>query len=559
MANKHLESLKFPGLSDTYTMTPEIASEYSNSATYAVGDYAVHSGKLYQCTTAIATAEAWTAAHWTDAKLADDVSQLKEDLDNTSAPVMITGQAIGNDGGVFNNALCDCSDFIQVESGKKIRLEKVDSGEILGCCFYNVNKTFLSKYTATTGITITIETTIPDNAYYIRLTSRTGVQPTLSIMDLYPDYILPAYNTIPTVEKTSNVLSPYLNNIATPADLTLTGYINPTTGAVGSVSAWRHTDYLPVIAGREFETTVPTVATALTVGIAFYNSELEFISGVTGRTYTSSPLYYVEKVTTPDNAAFARFCFRTANVDEFYAKIDTFETLQSEIDSLSVNTYAMQMFEKIGVISDSISVGWGSSSSRRNTGISWVQQMARRLGCTAYNLGASGVDPIEWFQPDFEFAQYCYTQYQSVGFCDLYIIGLGLNGGTLGTTADINQSDYTQNAESFYGQYARIIQMINAEHPKSIVICLTEPTTRISSYDQAVRNICALSYIDAQLVDLELDYFDLFNTPEITAQHTADGLHFTPYGYSLLADATVKAISDYISKNPDPFKLVGIN
>lgn len=80
MANKHLESLQFPGLSDIYTMTPEIASEYSSSATYAVGDYAVHSGKLYQCTTAIATAEAWTAAHWTEAKLADDVSQLKEDI-----------------------------------------------------------------------------------------------------------------------------------------------------------------------------------------------------------------------------------------------------------------------------------------------------------------------------------------------------------------------------------------------------------------------------------------------------------------------------------------------
>lgn len=81
MANKHLESLQFPGLSDIYTMTPEIASEYSSSATYAVGDYAVHSGKLYQCTTAISTAEAWTAAHWTEAKLADDVSQLKEELD----------------------------------------------------------------------------------------------------------------------------------------------------------------------------------------------------------------------------------------------------------------------------------------------------------------------------------------------------------------------------------------------------------------------------------------------------------------------------------------------
>lgn len=99
MANKHLESLKFPGLSDIYTMTPEIASEYSSSATYAVGDYAVHSGKLYQCTTAISTAEAWTAAHWTEAKLADDVSQLKEDLTAIAIRPTVSGSiASFNDG-----------------------------------------------------------------------------------------------------------------------------------------------------------------------------------------------------------------------------------------------------------------------------------------------------------------------------------------------------------------------------------------------------------------------------------------------------------------------------
>lgn len=96
MANKHLESLQFPGLSDIYTMTPEIASEYSSSATYAVGDYAVHSGKLYQCTTAIATAEAWTAAHWTEAKLADDVSQLKEDLDGVDDEITQLKEDVGD-------------------------------------------------------------------------------------------------------------------------------------------------------------------------------------------------------------------------------------------------------------------------------------------------------------------------------------------------------------------------------------------------------------------------------------------------------------------------------
>lgn len=44
-----------------------IADDYSSSATYALGDLVKHNGTLYECTTAILTAEEWTAAHWTAA------------------------------------------------------------------------------------------------------------------------------------------------------------------------------------------------------------------------------------------------------------------------------------------------------------------------------------------------------------------------------------------------------------------------------------------------------------------------------------------------------------
>jgi len=43
----------------------DIAPEYSSSATYALGAYCTHENMLYKCTTAITTAEAWTAGHWT--------------------------------------------------------------------------------------------------------------------------------------------------------------------------------------------------------------------------------------------------------------------------------------------------------------------------------------------------------------------------------------------------------------------------------------------------------------------------------------------------------------
>lgn len=40
--------------------------EYDSTKTYAVNDLCTHSGTLYKCTTAITTAEAWNASHWTE-------------------------------------------------------------------------------------------------------------------------------------------------------------------------------------------------------------------------------------------------------------------------------------------------------------------------------------------------------------------------------------------------------------------------------------------------------------------------------------------------------------
>ena len=54
-----------------------IASVYDSTKTYDVGDYVIYNNDLYRCITAITTAEAWTAAHWTQVALSDDVSDLK--------------------------------------------------------------------------------------------------------------------------------------------------------------------------------------------------------------------------------------------------------------------------------------------------------------------------------------------------------------------------------------------------------------------------------------------------------------------------------------------------
>ena len=66
-----------------------LASTYSSSSKYAVGDYVYYSGSLYRCTTAITTPEAWTSGHWRLVALANDTSDLKNDIDTITAKMVL--------------------------------------------------------------------------------------------------------------------------------------------------------------------------------------------------------------------------------------------------------------------------------------------------------------------------------------------------------------------------------------------------------------------------------------------------------------------------------------
>ena len=74
-----------------------VASAYSAAKTYKVGDYVLYNSNLYRCTTAITTAEAWTAAHWTQVVLADDVTDLKSDLKGLDTLVLDNIDKVGED------------------------------------------------------------------------------------------------------------------------------------------------------------------------------------------------------------------------------------------------------------------------------------------------------------------------------------------------------------------------------------------------------------------------------------------------------------------------------
>ena len=124
-----------------------VASAYSSSKTYKVGDYVLHNSNLYRCITAITTAEAFTAAHWAQIVLADDVSDLKSDFNNV---VDLTGYtwAIGSFDAYGNEAVSTArlrSGFIPVTEGTKIKISVANC--LNGVC-YDKNKRFVNNMPA---------------------------------------------------------------------------------------------------------------------------------------------------------------------------------------------------------------------------------------------------------------------------------------------------------------------------------------------------------------------------------------------------------------------------
>lgn len=56
-------------------LAASVSDVYDSTATYAVGDYCIHDDSLYVCITAITTAEAWDATHWTAVTVTDAIAQ----------------------------------------------------------------------------------------------------------------------------------------------------------------------------------------------------------------------------------------------------------------------------------------------------------------------------------------------------------------------------------------------------------------------------------------------------------------------------------------------------
>lgn len=309
--------------------------------------------------------------------------------------------------------------------------------------------------------------------------------------------------------------------------------------------------------------------------IAFFNADKLFLPDISIIGVAGKLTYEVE---IPESAKYVRISTYNTDISYFAKIMFSKNNIDADISDLQARVNALEspddiyngcefaLFKKWGLIGDSLSVGHtvskdGETVSGRNIYYSWGQYLARRIGNTCLNFGRSGVTSKLWMDMS---ETYCYPRLINPdNLCQAYIIALGANDSemTLGSIADVNFTDMSQNADTEYGCYAKVINAVRNVSANVPIFLFTLPYPRNSDVKiKAINEMIRTFASDKEhfgkifLVDLDADYNKYFETGKLEAQIGNTGWHLTSLGYLYASKVNEIALSKVISDNYSDFQ-----
>ena len=176
-----------------------IGDSYSSSSTYAVGDYVIHDGGLYRCTTAISTAEAWTAAHWEQVSAMDEIQDVKDEVNDLKSAIDYsffdfastgtfslatisaqTGVANASTNRILLNAFIDIENIKSISTNASYSLNLFGYGDKSESSYIGTTSW---TYAGTVYDKETIKTRLPTSKY-IRVVFKAKNESTLTLADV---------------------------------------------------------------------------------------------------------------------------------------------------------------------------------------------------------------------------------------------------------------------------------------------------------------------------------------------------------------------------------------
>lgn len=350
---------------------------------------------------------------------------------------------------------------------------------------------------------------------------------------------------------------------------TMPGYVKATNGAFGTGDNYIRTDYIDVSddANYIYSGTIYSWA-----GIAGYNSNKKYVQPILYVEESKSVQYKDELLTIPPTVKYIVATSLSKNWGLTVQKItrsggDIF-ALQNKIknDMSMLKEYAsVSLFESIGVVGDSFSSG-GIPNAMHTIisncyGISWPQIMARRTGCSVTNYSSTGSDISRFLCTDkgYGYQNWNIEKLESDSARNLYIIYMGINkekpldnprgSETVpnGMIEDIDDNDYTQNADTFCGHYGQLMSRIKAHAPNAKIILVQPIQAYGTDKGTIIANIAA--HYNVPLIVLHDDSF--YNSASYKTMVLG---HPYGIGYSGMAVAMERQIAQAMIDNIDYFK-----
>lgn len=238
------------------------------------------------------------------------------------------------------------------------------------------------------------------------------------------------------------------------------------------------------------------------------------------------------------------------------------EILTSKIATEDWRNNLFAGIPKIGIIGDSLASGatYNPATGQTEDYIdnAWWKVLERDSGHNYLRLCAGGMNTRRWLNDgDYGFP----VAQQQENKCQVYVIGLAVNdraldgGNYLGQVSDIDLLNPDNNLDTFYGNYAKIIQKLTLLFVNVKFILLTDPRAYDGdSYNTAIRTISGL-FSNAYLVDIQRQFGHLFLNGFYNVQKDGSN-HYPAMAYQSMGKLIEYAISKTMYENIDDFEYI---
>lgn len=212
------------------------------------------------------------------------------------------------------------------------------------------------------------------------------------------------------------------------------------------------------------------------------------------------------------------------------------------------------MFQSVAGVGDSYTEGdmvKANNTWVTRAGVNYLSVISKRNGVTVKNYGSGGATTKTYL------TRQAFTEALADTPSDLYILALGQNdvnvGTTKGTVSDIHE-DYTENPDTFYGNYGRIISQLKAHAPNARFIIMGSWVkgtagngVAYQSYNDAIEEIGA---------HFGIPYIDPFDDPffDSTLYNNMSHGHPVAMGYAGMGLAMERLLNKCVIENQSYFK-----